>query len=164
MDSNTIFSSKHLGVTVKASAGCMQMWHSSNKTTSVSGTHSPEEVRCGHMSQCVPAQLHSSPPGCIPPVSSKAHIHSYPVTFSQVTLGSLHWLAVVCIMCTSKHFSPGKLLNVSGSLKNQKTMSIIIQALITLRWGKWFIPNFANMAKHENKNPNNPEKSIDESM
>lgn len=76
------------------------------------------------------------PPGCISPVSSKAHNHSYSVTFSQVMLRNLHWLALAHIICTCKHLSPGKLLNVSGSLKNQKTMSVIIQVLITLRWGK----------------------------
>ena len=104
------------------------------------------------------------PPGCMIPSRLQSSRSQLPSDSSQVTLRSIHWLASAHIICTCKHFSPGKLLNVSRSLKNQKTMSIIIQGLITLRWGERFIPNFSNMAKHENKNPNNPEKSIDEAM
>lgn len=113
-----------------------------------------------HQAVCV-SSLFLHPAACYPQSAQKL---TYPVTFSQVMLRSLHWLALAHIICVCKHFSTGKLLNVTGSLKNQKTMSIIIQVLITLRWGKWFIPNFANMAKHENKNWNNPEKSTNEAM
>lgn len=118
MESNTIFPSKHLGATVKTRAlSCTHVWHSSNETTSTLGTCCQKRFSRAPSVRVHPLNTILNP-GCKSPVSPKALILSYPVTFPQVTFRCLHCLALAHITCTCKYFGSGKLLNNEGSLKN----------------------------------------------